>query len=177
MNDDGGDIKVTGGNIEMKADARDIALYSEADLANTSSAILSFNITGQNLNNEDVFLLEVSIDGGVNYTPMASYTESDPSNFSENIFFINIFGSLSSNTRIEFRQLGGGGAEKFKFDNVEIRYQKSDCSGSCIPVPLYPPVAVNDTMSTGINTSILIDVDANDSDPSGDGLTTTLGAL
>ncbi|GEM_PF-3977829 len=169
-----GKIKATGGLVECAVDGS-FAIYRGANLLNTNSAILSFTVNGHNLNGDDVYAVEFSNNGGSNYSTLKLFNSSSPASSTESFDLKAIFGTLGSDVRVRFRRHAGSGGEKFKFDNVQIQYELAGCFGPCVPIPTYPPDAINDYGLTYINTPITIAVQSNDLDPSKLGLTTFLG--
>jgi uncharacterized repeat protein (TIGR01451 family) len=169
-----GKIKATGGLVECAVDGS-FAIYRGANLSNTNKAVLTFSVVGHNLNSNDVYAVEYSNNGGTSYALLKLFDESSPANAAESFDLKALFGTLGSNTRVRFRRISGSGGEKFKFDNVQIQYALAGCFGPCVPIPTYPPDAVNDYGLTYVNTPINIAVQSNDVDPSGLGLTTFLG--
>ncbi len=169
-----GDIRATGGLVECAVDGS-FAIYRGANLSSTNSAILSFTVNDHNLNGDDVYAVEFSNNGGTSYSILKLFNDSSPASSAESFDLKASFGTLGSDARVRFRRHSGSGGEKFKFDNVQIQYELAGCFGPCVPIPTYPPDAINDYGLTYINTPISIAVQSNDVDPSSLGLTTFLG--
>ena len=70
-----GSIKVSGENMFFKADNAGDGIYREADLSGASSATLSFSYNNH-LNDTGIIALQVSNDGGGNYTTLTTFTKS-----------------------------------------------------------------------------------------------------
>ena len=119
-----GNAQISGGNLNLDDQPNtglDTSLAREADLSSYDSATLSFIFsTTSGVDTSDEVILEISNDGGSNYSTLESFTGiSGASSGSRNI---DITTSMSTNTRIRFRvnNLYGGGNETFQVDNFQV---------------------------------------------------------
>ena len=78
--------------------------------------------------------------------------------------------------RIGATAVSGTASNQFVRVDAAVFAYGNNCTGNCQPIPTFPPTAVNDHAVTNINKPVVIPVQSNDTDPSGLGLTTSLGS-
>ncbi|OZG70846.1 hypothetical protein BTA51_23695 [Hahella sp. CCB-MM4] len=119
-----GDILISGNRLVFDDDQGDgPAIYRALDLSPYDNVTLTFDYYTQGfLESNDRFAVQVSTNGGVSYTTLASYSDDTSGSAS-----INLTPYISSSTRIRFAvtQGYGGSGEFMNIDNVAV-----DVSGS-----------------------------------------------
>ncbi len=117
-----GAVRVTGGELRIQDDVSGVAsIERQVNLSGTglsfSNAFFSFDYrTSGNLEDGDEIVVEVSGNGGSNWSTLESF-----SNDSSGTRSYNIAQHISNNTRVRFRVTEGyTGSEYFYVDNLEI---------------------------------------------------------
>ena len=113
----------------------DRGVSREVDLSNASSATLTFNyFTGYSDGTANVSL-EVSNDGGSNWTPLQNYIINS-TNFTANPENFDLTSYIAENTQIRFIGSGSSGSNTGMYiDDINIDYCKSVSSNSCTSIP------------------------------------------
>ncbi len=131
-----GDIKVndvncpsgSGNCLEIKANNVERSVYRTANLTGAVSAILTYSYNNllerKSATENDVVVLEVSKNGGVSYTTVATHSGDENGENDSNT--VDITAYASANTSIRFRVAGKGGAQKLFVDDVNITYGVDD---------------------------------------------------
>ena len=123
----GGNIRISGGQVQIQANNASDSIYREANLAAASSATLSFDYNNA-LVAGDRIDVQVSRDGGVNWTTFGSFTNaSNPGAGSKSY---DISGLIGSNTRVRFQEITQSSGSYLYLDNVQIGYVVSKAGGS-----------------------------------------------
>ena len=116
-----GNITIANGQLRMDDQPNtggQPSLFRELDLSGYITATLTYDYqTSNNLENGDLFDVEVSDNGGASYTRLVRYANDVNGSAS-----FDISGFMSANTRIRFRvaQFYGGGGEAMQIDNVVV---------------------------------------------------------
>jgi hypothetical protein len=134
-----GNIVANSGQLEMTASPGDTnpAMSRQADLSLfnvTETVFLNFDYSYQFLNSgSDVFNIDVSLDGGSNYTTVHTLSGIGGTNLTPQALSLNLDSLLGSptwtdQTTIRFRIAGGyTGTSRMFFDNIELITGTTDC--------------------------------------------------
>ena len=125
VNDDGksdkGEIKIDKGKLEIEAKNGGPLIYRDADLSSAAVATLLVEIDKNEVDKNSEIVLEVSNNGGASFTTLETYDKIGYG--TETYDLIAALGSLSANTRIQFRiAVGDDDKDKLKVDAVTITY-------------------------------------------------------
>ncbi|MBI3654167.1 MAG: hypothetical protein HY231_24315 [Acidobacteria bacterium] len=116
----GGLMRVTGGELRIRDDgnASPSTIEREANLANFSSATLTFNFRTTGTSATDQMRVQVSANGGGSWTTLETFTGT----FAATSRSYNISAYQATNTRIRFIEVTGySGTKSFFVDNVQIK--------------------------------------------------------
>nr|WP_161501586.1 cadherin-like domain-containing protein [Rhodopirellula sp. SM50] len=123
---DKGNLQVKTAQLQVNAAVIGDHLYREADLSGAISATLTFSYDSSSLNNGEV-LLQISADGGSNYTTLKSYTSANSGVGTESF---DITSSIAGNTRIRlYVNVGAASNRTFLLDDFQIAYSSSGTGG------------------------------------------------
>lgn len=125
-----GEIQVTGGTLFMDVGlgTGGNSIHREVNLTGALSATLSYSYT-QSLGLGGTVEVQISNDGGANYTTLQTYTSLLPLNGNGNF---DVTAYISASTRVRFEVTGAGLLGNIQFDDVQISYTTND-----------PPVITN----------------------------------
>lgn len=121
-----GNVFITGGELSFDDQPNtntQPSLAREANLAGASSATLNFDWrTTNGVDNSDSFIVEISADGGTNWTTLENFTGINGTSNGSRAFDITAY--VAANTQVRFRVNNnyGGGNEFFIVDYIEIDY-------------------------------------------------------
>jgi hypothetical protein len=137
LNDNGsaasGNVRVESGKLRL--DNLDGGTYESiarsADLSDASSAVLTFDYDGFGAGGLDTIVVEVSNDGGSNWTVMESLDVVGNVSGSKS-YNLESFTVLTADMQLRFRIAAGfdGSGQYINFDNVDIAYSGTGIGGS-----------------------------------------------
>src|SRR5262249_47452421 len=116
-----GRIFVAAGQLNVQANTAGAWIYRSANLNGSTSATLSFDFNNT-LQGADSIALQVSKDGGANYTTLAGGTFSSGLNTGSGSRTFDITSYAAADTRIRFLVNGVGNKKTLFIDNVQIAY-------------------------------------------------------
>ena len=120
-----GDVRVTSGAIRFGADGANlngVSLEREADLSSAISATLTFDYRKQLIDDASGSIsVQVSSDGGSNWTTLNTYNLNGTTEFAREQFDITAY--MSANTQVRFLGSGNDVESYFYVDDVQIAYE------------------------------------------------------
>lgn len=124
-NDGGGEssgqIRVTGGQLQVQSDSSNDNVYRQVDLSSATLATLSFSYNNTIASGEgDRVLAQVSANGGSSYITLATFSSSNNPGSGTKSF--DITGYATSNTLIRFIVTSVDKTVPVYFDDVQISY-------------------------------------------------------
>jgi serine protease AprX len=143
-----GNVFITGGELSLD-DYPDTSgqpsLAREADLSGALLATLSFKFqTTGGVDTSDSAVVEISADGGANYTILEEFAGIQGAAAGNRVYDITAFASHNTRVRFRIKELYGGYYEAFRVDNVQIEYALQATAST----PTDPPAPMPST-STG----------------------------
>ena len=114
-----GGIKVSQGELKINGNSGGDNIYREVDLSNAVTATLDLTYDNGFTGSGQV-LLQVSGNGGANYTTMA--TLDSATNFGVGSLSYDISSYIATDTRIRLYVSGSGGGGQADFDNIQVSY-------------------------------------------------------
>ncbi len=114
-----GYIQVTGNTLRIEPLGAGDSLYREADLSSATSAILSYAYDNTAFGGGTQIDVQVSSDGGANYTTLKSYTSLAVASGTDNF---DITAYASANTRVRFLVIATNNNDFLFLDDVQIAY-------------------------------------------------------
>jgi hypothetical protein len=150
-----GQIRVTGGALYIDASLGTAGntIYREVNLTGAVSATLSYAYNSA-LGIGGVVEVQISDDGGANYTTLENYTSLLPPSGTGNF---DITSYISANTRLRFEVTGALLSNNIQFDDVQISYITNDAPVNTVP----GPQTVNEDTTLGLGGISANDVDGN----------------
>ncbi len=112
-----GNILVNGGALELKTLVGSDSIYRQANLSGAASAALSFTYDNNLTPVLGVVTIQVSADGGANYTTL---TSSPPTGAGTVSFDLTPY--VAADTRIRFQMDGAALGGRYLADNIQISY-------------------------------------------------------
>ncbi len=123
-----GKTAISGGALSIAAWQQDSQVWRSANLSGATSATLTFARNNQMSGNNQI-AVEVSGDGGTNWSTLFTYTRSANAGVGTDSFDISAF--ASADTRIRWRVASNNGSmDAVTVDNVQIAYSVSMTGGT-----------------------------------------------
>jgi Domain of unknown function (DUF4347)/Cadherin-like len=131
-----GNIRIIGSMLQVMANSDDNHIVREANLSSATTATLTYDVNNLDLSDDDGVRVEISADGGSNWTTLADYNDGNRGIRSESF---DISAYTSSNTQIRVYVGEGDEGGLVMFDNLQIEYET--------PAANNPPTAADNTLT------------------------------
>ncbi len=131
-----GNIRIIGNMLQVMAKADGDYILRQADLSSATTATLTYDVNNLDLSGSDGVLLEISADGGSNWTTLADYNDSNRGISSESF---DISAYTTANTQIRVCVGSGDQGGLIMFDELQIEYET--------PAANNPPSAADNTLT------------------------------
>jgi hypothetical protein len=114
----GGRIQISGGQLDIRADAVNDGIYRQVNLSNATSATLSFSYNNS-LGNGDQIAVQVSSNGGASYTTLSGGVFSNSAHTGSGTISFDITSAISANTQVRFLVTAQNANNHLYVDNVQ----------------------------------------------------------
>ncbi len=131
-----GNIRIIGNMLQVMAKADGDYILRQADLSSATTATLTYDVNNLDLSGSDGVLVEISADGGSNWTTLADYNDSNRGISSESF---DISAYTTANTQIRVCVGSGDQGGLIMFDDLQIEYET--------PAANNPPSAADNTLT------------------------------
>jgi Domain of unknown function (DUF4347)/Bacterial Ig domain len=131
-----GNIRIIGSMLQVMANSDDDHIVRQANLSSATTATLTYDVNNLDLSDNDGVRVEISADGGSNWTTLADYNDGNRGIRSESF---DISAYTSSNTQIRVYVGEGDEGGLVMFDNLQIEYETAAANN--------PPTAADNTLT------------------------------